>query len=262
MDALPLRGKRILITGATAGIGAATAAAVCEAGASHVYIMGRRGDRLQALAKQWADAHGTTVHPVEADVCDRAGLEALAKKHPKVFDVDVLVNNAGLARGTDPMHAARLDDWEEMVDTNIKGLLTVTRLCLPQLIERQGHVVNLGSVAGRWVYPGGGVYCATKHAVGALTEGLRFDLQGTGVRVTNIEPGLVETEFSQVRFRGDQRKAAKVYADADVLRPEDIAETIVWSLSRPAHVNIQEMVVYPTCQASVRDVHRAKPHNP
>lgn len=256
MDLLPFRGKRILVTGATAGIGAATAAALCQHGASDVYIMGRREDRLIALAKEWADEHGTHVHPVVVDVRDRAALEQLAKKHPKVFDVDILVNNAGLAKGTDKVQSANMDDWAAMIDTNITGLLTVTRLALPQIIKRAGHVLNVGSVAGRWVYPGGAVYCATKHAVGAISEGIRFDVQGTGVRVTNIEPGLVETEFSDVRFNGDRKKAAAVYADAAVLDPADIADTIVWSLSRPSHVNIQEMVVYPTCQASVRDVVR------
>ncbi len=256
MDALPFRGRRIMITGATAGIGAATAEAFCAMGAKQVTITGRREERLQALAKRLASEHGTNVQPVVMDVCDTAALEAMGRKHRSLFDVDILVNNAGLARGTDPLHEGRGDDWQEMIDTNITGLLTVTRMCLPQLIERRGHIVNLGSVAGRWTYPGGGVYCATKAAVAALTEGLRLDLQGTGVRVTNIAPGLVETEFSKVRFRGDDQRAAKVYAGADVLQPEDIADTIAWVCSRPTRVNVQEMVVYPTCQASVRDVAR------
>ncbi len=256
MDVLPFKGRRVLITGATAGIGAATAEAFCAQGASHVTIVGRREARLDDLAHRLADSHGTTVHPVVMDVRDVAQIRAMAKQHKRLFDVDVLVNNAGLARGTDPMQDARVEDWQEMIDTNVTGLLAVTRVALPALIERRGHIVNLGSVAGRWTYPGGGVYCATKAAVSAITEGLRYDLQGTGVRVTNIEPGLVETEFSQVRFRGDTARAAKVYADADVLRPEDVADAITWSCARPAHVNIQEMVLYPTCQAGVRDVVR------
>ncbi len=256
MDALPFKGRRVLITGATAGIGAATAQAFCDQGASHVTIVGRREERLIAFARALADEHGTTVHPVVLDVSDAEQVQALAKSHPEVFNVDILVNNAGLARGTDPMQEAHMEDWQEMIDTNVTGLLAVTRVALPHIIKRQGHIVNLGSVAGRWTYPGGGVYCATKAAVGALTEGLRYDLQGTGVRVTNIEPGLVETEFSQVRFRGDKERAAKVYADADVLTPEDVAEAIVWSCARPGRVNVQEMVLYPTCQAGVRDVVR------
>ncbi len=256
MDALPFKGRRVLVTGATAGIGAATAEAFCAQGASHLTIIGRREARLDDIAHRLADEHGTTVHPVVLDVSDAGQVQALAKHHKRLFDVDILVNNAGLARGTDPMQSARFEDWQEMIDTNVTGLLAVTRMALPALIERRGHIVNLGSVAGRWTYPGGGVYCATKAAVGALTEGLRYDLQGTGVRVTNIEPGLVETEFSQVRFRGDTAKAAKVYADAEVLRPEDVADAIAWACARPGHVNVQEMVLYPTCQAGVRDVVR------
>ncbi len=256
MDVLPFRGKRVLVTGATAGIGAATAEAFAAQGAKEIVIVGRREERLQSLAQGLADRHGTHVHPVVLDIRDTHEVARLAAKHKKLVDVDILVNNAGLARGTDPMHEARIEDWQEMVDTNVTGLLAMTRACLPQIIERRGHIVNLGSVAGRWTYPGGGVYCATKSAVHAITEGLRLDLQGTGVRVTNIAPGLVETEFSEVRFRGDEAKAAKVYADAEVLQPEDIADTIAWACSRPSRVNVQEMVVYPTCQAGVRDVVR------
>ena len=242
----------VLVTGATAGIGKATVEAFVAAGAGKVYAVGRRADRLEALRDEMP-----AVVPVVLDVADRLAIETLAAARPEWFAVDVLVNNAGLARGVEPMQSADPADWDEMIDTNVKGLLAVTRSVVPGMIARgRGHVVNLGSVAGRWVYPGGGVYCATKYAVRALSEGLRYDLAGTDVRVTNIEPGLVETEFSEVRFRGDTGRAAKVYQDADVLRPEDIADAIVWSCERPARVNIQEMVVYPTCQAGVRDVVR------
>ncbi len=252
----PLKGSRVLVTGATAGIGAATAEAFCAAGAGHVFVVGRREPRLRDLAARWADAHAAHVTPVVLDVGDRQAVERLAEQHPEVFDVDVLVNNAGLARGTEPVQGADLDDWDEMVRTNVNGLLYVTRAALPRLVRRRGHVVNLGSVAGRWVYPGGAVYCATKHAVRALSEGIRLDVQGTGVRVTNIEPGLVETEFSEVRFHGDTARADAVYADTTPLTAEDVAEAIVWSCAGPGHVNVQEMVLYPTDQASVRDVVR------
>ncbi len=253
----PVQGRRVLVTGATAGIGAATAEAFCAAGASHVFLVGRREDRLQELAAKWADEHAAHVTPVVLDVSDRTAVDRIAAKHPEVFDVDILVNNAGLARGTDPIQAASVDDWEQMIDVNVKGLLYITRKALPNLIKRKGHLVNLGSVAGRWTYPGGAVYCASKFAVRALSEGIRLDAQGTGLRVTNIEPGLVETEFSEVRFHGDKERAAAVYSDTRALTAADVAETILWCVGRPGHVNVQELVLYPTDQASVRDVVRA-----
>lgn len=252
-----LSGKRVLVTGATAGIGQATALGFVEHGAEEVIITGRRQDRLDELAKRWNDEHPTTVVPVAFDVTDRQAIEALADERPHLFEPDILVNNAGLARGVDPVHEAKVQDWEEMIDTNVKGLLYMTRKVTPAMAERgSGHVVNLGSTAGRWVYPGGTVYCATKHAVRALTEGTRMDLHGTGVRVTNIEPGIVETEFSEVRFKGDQARAAEVYEDTRPLYAEDIADSILWACSRPDHVDIQEVVIFPTDQASVRMIHR------
>ena len=220
-------------------------------------ITGRRKERLTEVAEALA-VHGVRVSTACFDVRDAPAIQRLFAEQPDLADVDVLVNNAGLARGTDPMHKADPDDWQEMVDTNITGLLRMTRPIAGAMAKRgSGHIVNLGSVAGRWTYPGGGVYCATKAAVAALTEGLRFDLHGTGVRVTNIEPGLVETEFSQVRFRGDDAKAKAVYAGTRALSAADVAETVLWCLQRPDHVNVQELVLYPTDQASVRDVHRA-----
>ena len=248
---------RVLITGATSGIGAATAEAFCKAGAKEVIVTGRRDEKLRDMAASWSDRYDIDVAAMVFDVGDREQVEELARDNPHLFDVDVLVNNAGLARGTDPLQSADPADWEEMVNTNVLGLLTMTRQVVPHMLKKgTGHVVNLGSVAGRWTYPGGGVYCASKAAVRVLTEGLRMDLHGTGIRVTNIEPGLVETEFSVVRYRGDVERAAKVYADTRPLRPEDVADTILWCCSRPSHVNVQELVLYPTDQAHVGMVHR------
>ncbi len=258
MPAYPdLSGKRVLVTGATAGIGQATAVGFVEHGADEVIITGRRQDRLDELAKRWNDEHATTVVPVAFDVTDRAAIDELKAERPELFEPDILVNNAGLARGVDPVHEAEIDDWEEMIDTNVKGLLYMTRKVMPAMVDRgSGHVVNLGSTAGRWVYPGGTVYCATKFAVRALTEGLRMDLHGSGVRVTNIEPGIVETEFSEVRFKGDEDRADQVYADTRPLVAEDIADSILWACSRPDHVDIQEVVIYPTDQAAPGQIHR------
>jgi hypothetical protein len=250
-------GKRIFVTGATSGIGAATAEAFCKAGAAELIVAARREDLLQQKAKQWSDDYGVDVAAVVLDVGSRPDIEGIATDHPGLFDVDILVNNAGLALGRDPMQEADLDDWDAMVQTNVLGLLYMTRQVVPLMIRRgSGHIVNLGSVAGRWTYPGGGVYSATKAAVVKLTEGLRMDLLGQNIRVTNIEPGMVETEFSLVRHKGDAGKAKAVYANTRPLKAADIAETILWACSRPAHVNIQELVIYPTDQAHVGQVHR------
>jgi NADP-dependent 3-hydroxy acid dehydrogenase YdfG len=256
--AVDLRGTRVMVTGVTSGIGEATAEALCAAGVKELVAIARREDRLKKLGAAWNDRHGTDVAAIVLDVRDRAQVDDLAKQHPNLFDVQVLVNNAGLARGRDPVQDADPTDFDEMVDTNIKGLLYMTRHVVPNMVKAgRGHVVNLGSVAGRWTYPGGAVYSATKAAVGKITEGLRMDLLGKNVRVTNVEPGLVETEFSLVRFKGDAAAAKKVYADTRALRPADVAETIVWCLTRPDHVNVQELVLSPTDQAHVGMVHRA-----
>lgn len=246
-----LKGKWALITGATAGIGQATAEALAENGC-HLIVTGRREHRLQEIAEALAGRYGVEVTPLSFDVSNRHSVEkALSSIKDKLERLDILINNAGLAVGTDSMPEAKIEDWEMMVDTNIKGLLYMTRLCLPFLLkQKSAHIVNLGSVAGRWAYPGGGVYCATKFAVRALTEGLRLDLMGKPVRVTNIEPGMVETEFSVVRLK-DEVKAKKLYQGMQPLEARDIAETIVWCLARPAHVNIQELVIFPTDQAGV-----------
>jgi 3-hydroxy acid dehydrogenase/malonic semialdehyde reductase len=258
-----LSDARILITGATSGIGAATAEAFCRAGCKELIVAARREDILKAKAKEWSDEFGTDVAAVVLDVRSRADIESIADQHPNLFDVDILVNNAGLAVGRDPLHEGQFDDWEETFETNVLGLLYVTRSALTHMVKRKngrgdGHIINLGSVAGRWTYAGGGIYCASKAAVRVLTEGLRMDLLGKEIRVTNIEPGLVEgTEFSLVRFKGDAQKARAVYENTRPLKPEDVAETILWCCSRPAHVNVQELVLYPTDQAAPTMVHRA-----
>ncbi len=245
-----------LITGATSGIGQSTASLMAKNGYP-VIITGRRDQRLQEIKGMLREKFSAPVETLCFDVSDRKACESVFKEHEGLLQqTQILINNAGLARGVEPMDQASLDDWEEMIDTNVKGLLYVTRLCLPHLKKNTpSHIVNIGSVAGRWTYPGGGVYCSTKFAVRALSEGLRMDLNGQDVRVTNICPGLVETEFSEVRLR-DTDKAKKVYQGLKALTPDDIAESVLWSIDRPPHVNIQEMVIYPTSQASVTQVHR------
>lgn len=243
----------ILITGATAGIGQATALKLHQEG-HQIWLVGRRLDRLQELQERLQNQR---IKITALDVTDAKAVESFAvAEAAELKQVDVLINNAGLAKGTEKIQDGKMADWQVMIDTNVTGLLRLSRLVLPQMIARKsGHIVNLGSVAGRWVYPGGAVYCASKFAVRALSEGMRMDLAGHNIRVTNIEPGMVQTEFSLVRF-GDQAKADAVYAGMKALTAEDIAETISWVLSRPRHVNVQELVIYPTAQAHVGQVHR------
>jgi serine 3-dehydrogenase len=244
----------VLITGASAGIGAACARAFAAQGARLV-LAARRVERLRELA---AELEGTEVHLVELDVRDSAAVAATLGALPAAWaEIDVLVNNAGLGRGVEKVQEGTTEGWDEMVDTNVKGLLYVTRAVTPSMVARgRGHVVNIGSVAGHEVYPGGAVYCATKHAVGAITRGMRMDLLGTGVRVTTVDPGMVETEFSVVRFHGDEERAKKVYANMTPLTPDDVADAVVWAATRPARVNIDEIILKPTDQASVTLVHR------
>ncbi len=256
----------VFISGATSGIGLESARQLAPL-AKTLILNGRRRERLEQLKKELSGQFSSQsssrpsnqpeIHLACFDVSDRKQVDEWFSKNQSVIkSVDVLLNNAGLAKGTDPMHTAKIDDWDEMIDTNLKGLLYITRQILPSMVEqKRGHIVNIGSVAGRWSYPGGGVYCATKFSVRAISECLRMDLLGTGIRVTNIEPGMVETEFSEVRFQ-DKDKAKQVYKNMKPLTAKDIAETVVWSLQRPSHVNIQELVIFPTDQASIRDVHR------
>jgi NADP-dependent 3-hydroxy acid dehydrogenase YdfG len=249
--------KWALITGATSGIGWATSEALAKLGFS-IWALGRRTERLQELSQGLKKINPQIqVMTHSLDITDREKVSGWLKENqPHLSKVEVLVNNAGLAKGTDKMQDADLNDWDEMIDTNVKGLLYMSRGLLTEMVKKNsGHIVNLGSVAGRWTYPGGGVYCATKFAVRALSEGLRMDLLGTKIRVTNIEPGMVNTEFSLVRF-GTQEKADKVYEGMTPLSAADIADTIAWCVARPAHINIQELVIYPTDQAHIGQVAR------
>lgn len=247
----------VLITGASAGIGAACARAFAARGA-RLLLAARRTDRLETLAEELRQTHGTESHPLALDVRDSVEVTALLGGLPPEWSViDVLVNNAGLGRGLEPLQEGRTEDWDEMIDTNLKGLLYTTRAVIPGMTERgRGHVVNIGSVAGHEVYPGGAVYCATKHAVDAITRGLRMDLLGTGVRVSTVDPGMVETEFSTVRFGGDRERADRVYAGMTPLTPDDVAEAVVWCATRPPHVNVDQIILKPTDQASATRVHR------
>lgn len=243
------------ISGATSGIGQATAELLAQKGVS-IILNGRRQERLDKIKDQLSK-YKVDIHLAAFDIRDQKSVIDWLQNHRDVISqVDVLVNNAGLARGTDPAHKAIWSDWEEMLDTNVKALLFLTHQFLPFLQkQKQAHIFNIGSVAGRWTYPGGAVYSATKFAVRALTEGLRMDLAGLPIRVTNIEPGMVETEFSEVRFR-DSEKAKTIYKGMKPLVAKDIAESIIWILERPTHVNVQELVIFPTDQASIRDVNR------
>ncbi|MGL1932410.1 MAG: SDR family oxidoreductase [Desulfotalea sp.] len=238
--------KTILITGATSGFGKATA----ELFASHnwqLILCGRRVERLEELKAGF----DVPVHIAQFDVSIRGEVEEFVKKIPAEFsDVDILVNNAGLALGLGTSDKADMDQWQTMVDTNISGLLYMTRQILPKMVAaNKGHIINIGSIAGSWPYKGGNVYGATKAFVSQFSRNLRCDTQGTNIRVTNVEPGLAETEFSVVRFSGDKERAASVYEDLEVLMATDIAETIFWSAMRPAHVNISSIEVMPTCQS-------------
>ncbi len=242
----------VFITGASAGIGQACAEAFAAEGARLV-LAARRRDRLQSLAARLHEAHDTESLLVELDVRDREAVNAAVAGLPAAWaDVDVLVNNAGLSRGLDRVQSGSHVDWEEMIDTNVKGLLWLTRAVLPGMVARdRGHVINVGSIAGHQIYQGGAVYCATKFAVRALSHGLRLDLVGTRVRCSTVDPGMVQTEFSEVRFRGDTDRAAAVYRNFPPLQPADIADAIVYCATRPPHVVVQDMVLMPQDQGAV-----------
>lgn len=248
--------KIALVTGATSGIGEACARKFAENG-YNVIITGRRVDALDQLAAELRGT-GAEVLALAFDVRDREAAAAAIKGLPAEWqEIDVLVNNAGGAWGLEPEYTGSYDDWDTMIDTNIKGLLTMTRLIVPGMVERdRGHVVNIGSVAGDAAYAGGNVYCATKSAVKALSDGLRIDVAHTGVRVTNIKPGLVETNFSVTRFHGDKERAAGVYKGIKPLTGKDIAESVYYAVSAPAHVQVAEILILATHQASGSVIHR------
>jgi 3-hydroxy acid dehydrogenase/malonic semialdehyde reductase len=248
---MDLRGKIVLITGASSGIGAATALAFADEGA-RLLLAARRAGKLAEVASAALARGAQAVHSFHLDVRSRIAVQRAIDELPDEWaQIDVLVNNAGLSRGLEKVYTGKIEDWEEMIDTNVKGLLYVTRAVVPGMVVRnRGHVVNLGSTAGELPYPNGAVYCGSKAAVHVINDGLRQDLLGTAVRVTTVNPGTVETDFSLTRFRGDAEKAAKVYKGITPLRPEDVAETIVWSVKQPEHVNIARVVMTSVDQAN------------
>jgi 3-hydroxy acid dehydrogenase / malonic semialdehyde reductase len=252
-----LANRLVMITGASSGIGAACAHQFAAAGA-RLLLVARRQERLQDLAVQLQQDFQTATHLLTLDVRDREAVQNQLAALPDPWtEIDILVNNAGLSRGLDPFQTADLNDWEEMLDTNVKGLLYVTRTLLPGMIERgRGHIINLGSIAGHQTYPKGHVYCASKAAVRAINEGLKLDLLGTPIRVSTVDPGMVNTEFSQVRFHGDKARADAVYAGLTPLTAADIADVVMFCATRPAHVNINEVVLMPVDQASATQVCR------
>lgn len=254
-----LAGRRILVTGASSGIGEACARRFAAEGANLV-LWARRIERLDRLADEVETAHGLRVHVAQVDVRDRAAVADAASALLESDAVpDALINNAGLAAGLSAFQEGDPDDWERMIDTNIKGLLWVTRALLPAMIARgRGHVVNIGSTAGHLTYPRGNVYAATKFAVRALTEGINLDVLGTPIRVSSVDPGFVETEFSIVRFHGDEERARRVYDGFRPLSGSDVAEAVAWVLKQPEHVNVLDLVLVPTAQRNVYVVDRGE----
>jgi len=252
-----LKGKIVFITGASSGIGRSCSRAFAAQDA-RLILAARRLDRLEELAAELKLKPGRDVLFLTLDVRSQAAVGQAMNMLSSPWDsIDILVNNAGLSRGLDKLHEGKIEDWEEMIDANVKGLLYVSRAVIPGMVKRgRGHIINIGSIAGHEVYPNGNVYCATKFAVRALSKGLRLDLSGTGLRVTSVDPGMVETEFSLVRFRGDKERAAKVYQGLTPLSPDDIADAIIYCATRPPHVNVSEIIVMPTDQASTTLVHR------
>ncbi|MBM2840409.1 MAG: short-chain alcohol dehydrogenase [Bacteroidetes bacterium] len=252
-----LKNKVVCVTGASSGIGKACAVEFARHGCS-LLVIARRKDRIDALAQRLTNEFKVRVLVRQLDVRNRVTVEETFSSLPSEWaNIDILVNNAGLARGLAKFHEGKIEDWEEMIDTNVKSLMYVTRAVLPRMVERNsGHIINIGSIAGHQTYPMGNVYSASKFAVTGLTRSLKMDLLGTNIRVSSVDPGLVETEFSEVRFRGDKERASKTYQGITALRPEDVAEAVAFCVTRPPHVNIGELTITPTDQASVTMVHR------
>ena len=253
-----LKNRNVFITGASSGIGKACAVAFAREG-SNLLLAARRKERIDALARDLEETYGIMTHGMQLDVRNQDEVARAIGSLPPAWDhIDILLNNAGLSRGLTKLQEGEIRDWEEMIDTNVKGLLYVSRAVLPGMVRRNsGHVINMGSIAGHELYPNGNVYCASKYAVAAISQGLRMDLLGTNVRVSSVDPGLVETEFSEVRFRGDAQRAARTYANTRPLRAEDIAEIVIFCATRPPHVDIAQVIVMPTDQASVNHVYRS-----
>lgn len=247
--------KIALITGATSGIGKATAEIFAKNNIN-IIICGRRQERLEALKNELSAF--TEVHILSFDVSDKEAVSKAINSIPEAFaSIDILVNNAGNAHGLDPIQTGSLDDWDAMIDINVKGLLYVSKAVIPGMMaKKSGHIINIGSIAGKEVYAKGNVYCATKHAVDALNQAMRIDLNGYNIKVGAIHPGLVETEFSEVRFKGDTDKAKKVYQGFDPLTGHDIADVIHFVVTRPYHVNITDLIIFPTAQATATTVFR------
>jgi serine 3-dehydrogenase len=252
-----LKDKVVFVTGASAGIGQACALTFAREGAK-LLLCARRKDKLNDLAHEIRDTYRTDCHFFQLDVRNQKDVETAINTLPAQWKaVDILVNNAGLSRGLNKLYEGELTDWEEMIDTNIKGLLYVSRVVIPGMVERgSGHIVNIGSIAGHEVYPGGNVYCATKHAVDAVTKGMQIDLVDTPIRVSSVDPGMVETEFSIVRFHGDADRAGNVYKGLTPLSGDDIADAVIFCVTRPPHVNIHQLRIMPTDQASSIISHR------
>ncbi|WP_337864617.1 SDR family oxidoreductase [Ignavibacterium sp.] len=254
-----LEGKIVLITGASSGIGEACAKKFAALKANLI-ITARRKERIDKLAYDLVQKHKIEILPVSLDVRNFISVKSFYESlTPEWKSIDVLVNNAGLARGLDKFYEGKIEDWDEMIGTNIKGLLYVSRVIVPQMVEREsGHIINIGSTAGHEAYPMGNVYVATKFAVKALSQSFRIDVLEKGIKVTSVDPGMVETEFSKVRFRGDEQRAKKVYEGLQPLTPDDVADAVIYAATRPKHVNINQITLTPLAQASSNFVHRKK----
>ena len=255
---MDLKNKKILITGASSGIGYACAKAFA-AHAPELYLVARREDRLLSLRNKLAEQYEAHSNIITLDITDQKEVE---NHLSNLQDIDILVNNAGLALGTDKVYEANYNDWQQMYNTNVLGLLKVTHTLLPKMVERNtGHIINIGSISSHEVYPGGAIYCSTKHAERAITKGLKLDLTGKNIRVTSIDPGMVETEFSKVRFQDDLEKANSVYAGMTPLSPDDVADAVVYAATRPSHVNISEIILMPTDQSSTTHINKTGVNN-
>lgn len=254
-----LKNKRVFITGASSGIGQACAEHFAREGA-HLIVCGRRADRLKKLAKLLIADYGVDVIPLDFDITDIQAVEkALASIPPSSRNIDILVNNAGMALGYDKLYEGNLAEWDKVIDTNIKSMVYMTRLIVPNMLERkQGHIINIGSISSRTVYTGASVYCATKFAVRGLTETLRMDVHGTGIRVSIIDPGIVKTDFFDIRFHGDSAKVEAFFEGITPLEPSDIADAVVYCATRPAHVTISDITIMPTDQTTQTIFRRPK----